>query len=365
MIKTKPLVYLGMSGGVDSSVAAVLLTQAGYRVHGVHLRLWAPLHKVKEAEQTIARFEQVCATLGITHEVLDYREQFQEDVINVYLQELKDGITPNPCVQCNRKIKWGKLLDYALSNGASYLASGHYGILERDATGLVRLYKGKDAKKDQSYFLSALPQSTFQHMLFPLGEYLKTHTRAMAIEAGLPDFSKLDSQDLCFLEAGGQAEFLKRYAPESLIPGPIRTADGKQIGEHMGLPLYTIGQRKGIRIAAPEPYYVVAKDVSTNTLVINISANLNRDLVMATDLNWISGEPPDLSRPYQVKIRSAAQPVLGLCSIIGNGDIIVKLEKPLRDITAGQRIVIYDENLCLGSAEIFSAGKSQELEDTK
>lgn len=362
MINTKPLVYLGMSGGVDSSVAAVLLSQAGYRVHGVHLRLWSPLHKVKEAEQTIERFEQVCATLDLTHEVLDYREQFQEDVIGHYLQELKEGRTPNPCIHCNRKIKWGALLDYARSKGADYLASGHYAILERDESGLVRLYKGKDAKKDQSYFLSALPQSTFQYMLFPLGEYLKSQVRAKAVEAGLPDFSKLESQDLCFLEAGGQAEFLKRYAPESLTPGPIRTADGMLVGEHAGLPLYTIGQRKGIRVAAPEPYYVVAKDVCTNTLVIDVSARLNRDVIKATDLNWVSGEAPDLTKPYQMKIRSAAQPVLGRCSIIGNSDIIVKLEKSLRDITAGQRLVIYDGDLCLGSAEIVGAADSQELE---
>jgi tRNA-specific 2-thiouridylase len=362
MINTKPLVYLGMSGGVDSSVAAVLLSQAGYRVHGVHLRLWSPLHKVKEAEQTIERFEQVCATLDLTHEVLDYREQFQEDVIGHYLQELKEGRTPNPCIHCNRKIKWGALLDYACSKGADYLASGHYAILGRDESGLVRLYKGKDVKKDQSYFLSALPQSTFQYMLFPLGEYLKSQVRAKAVEAGLPDFSKLESQDLCFLEAGGQAEFLKRYAPESLTPGPIRTADGMLVGEHVGLPLYTIGQRKGIRVAAPEPYYVVAKDVCTNTLVIDVSARLNRDVVKATDLNWVSGEAPDLTKPYQMKIRSAAQPVLGRCSIIGNSDIIVKLEKSLRDITAGQRLVIYDGDLCLGSAEIVGAADSQELE---
>ncbi|MGB4595181.1 MAG: tRNA 2-thiouridine(34) synthase MnmA [Anaerolineaceae bacterium] len=361
----KPLVYLGMSGGVDSSVSAIVLLEAGYRVHGVHLRLWSPLHKVKEAEQTIERFEQVCAKLGLTHEVLDYREQFQEDVISQYLRELKSGLTPNPCVHCNRKIKWGALLEYARSNGAEYLASGHYSILKRDAHGVVELYKGKDAKKDQSYFLSALPQSTFQSMLFPLGEYHKTQVRAIAVEAGLPDFSKLDSQDLCFLEAGGQEEFLKRYASESLVPGPICTSDGKLIGEHMGLPLYTIGQRKGIRVAAPEPYYVLEKDVATNTLVVDISANLNRDVIRATDLSWVSGEAPDFTKPNQMKIRSAAQPVLGRFSTIGNSDIIVKLDKSLRDITAGQRLVIYDGDLCLGSAEIVSAADSQEFEVIK
>lgn len=364
-MKTKPLVYLGMSGGVDSSVAALLLLEAGYRVHGVHLRLWSPIEKVNEAEQTLERFEQVCATLGLTHEVLDYREQFQQNVITYYLRELEAGRTPNPCIRCNRTIKWGALLEYALSNEAEYLASGHYAMLKRDEAGTVQLIKSRDAKKDQSYFLSALTQSTFRHMLFPLSEYTKSEVRKMAIAAGLPDFSKLDSQDLCFLEEGGQEEFLKRYAVDNLTPGPIRTTNGKVVGEHKGLPLYTIGQRKGIRVAAAEPFYVVAKDIPNNTLVIDIGANLNRAVIQAADLNWISGTAPDLSRPYQVKIRSAAQPVSGMCRIHGNSDIIVKLEKPLRDITAGQRLVIYDGDLCLGSAEIVGAADSQNLEVIK
>ena len=354
-----------MSGGVDSSVAALLLSEAGYRVHGVHLRLWSPNEKVHETEQTLDRFEQVCQKLGLTHEVLDYREQFQQNVITYYVQELQAGRTPNPCIRCNRTIKWGALLEYAISNGANYLASGHYAILKRDENGLVSLHKGRDPRKDQSYFLSALSQLTLTHMLFPLGEYTKSEVRQMARAADLPDFSKLDSQDLCFLEAGGQAEFLKRYASESLTPGPIRTTDGRVVGEHMGLPLYTIGQRKGIRVAGAEPFYVVAKDIPNNTLVIDIGAKLNRDVIQANDLNWISGVTPDLSRPYQVKIRSAAHPVSGMCSNNGNSDIIVKLEKPLRDITAGQRLVIYDGDLCLGSAEIVGAADSQNLEVIK
>lgn len=353
MTAKKPLVFLGMSGGVDSSVAALLLVEAGFEVHGVHLRLWSPVEKMEESRQTLERFEQVCTRLGLTHETLDYRESFKQTVIDYYVKELRAGRTPNPCVQCNRQIKWGALLDYALAHGADYLASGHYAILKRSTEGLVSLYKARDTKKDQSYFLSALNQDTFRHMLFPLGEYTKSEVRAKAIAEGLPDFSRLDSQDLCFLEAGGQVEFLKRYAPESLQSGPIRTADGRLVGEHQGLPLYTIGQRKGIRVAAAEPFFVARKDVEKNTLYIDTSDHLGKDTILGTDLNWISGVAPDLTKPYQVKIRSGAVPVLGSCCINANGDIIVRLEKPLRDITAGQRLVIFDRDLCLGSAEII------------
>lgn len=355
-------VFLGMSGGVDSSVAALLLTRAGYRVHGVHLRMWSSHGQVAKAEQAIERFEAVCRLLGVSYEVLDYRVSFQSLVIEHYFAELRAGRTPNPCVRCNRLIKWGMLLDYARSKGADYLSSGHYAILKRDSAGVMRLYKAKDPGKDQSYFLSALSQETFRYMLFPLGDYLKGEVRDIAIGAGLPDFSEVESQDLCFLEAGGQEEFLKRYAPNMLLPGPIRNLAGDLLGKHIGLPLYTIGQRKGIQVAAGEPYYVVAKDVASNTLIVDISARLYRDTIYASDVNWVSGSAADLSKKYQVKIRSGARPVDCCCEITRKGDIIVKLDKPLRDITAGQRLVIYDGELCLGSAEIVRAADNQCVE---
>jgi tRNA-specific 2-thiouridylase len=352
--KNHPVVFVAMSGGVDSTIAAFLLQQSGYTVRGVHLLLWPPGPHPAPSAATL-RAEDAARRMGIDFQILDWREQFQAKVIDPYLNELSDGLTPNPCVRCNRQIKWGALLRFALAQGAEQLASGHYARLVRGEDGLVSLWRGRDRSKDQSYFLSALNQDTFQHMLFPLADMTKAEVRQLAAGLDLPSFEGQESQDLCFLGAGGQEEFLQTYAPQLLEPGEIVDSSGAHIGQHPGLALFTVGQRRNIRVAGPEPYYVLRKDLEHNRLVVGFKDELSADGILATDVNWISGSAPDLSRTYQMKIRSAASPAEGQVQILPNGDIITRLEKPLRDITAGQRLVIYDGDQCLGSALIIES----------
>ena len=344
------LVYVGLSGGVDSAVAALLLKREGYEVRGVHLRLWEVTPGIRSADVASAQF--VAEQLQIPLEVLDWREHFRQEVIHPYLAVLSAGKTPNPCMICNRKIKWGRLWQHVQAQGAQFLASGHYAQLIRN-NGLVELHKAGSPAKDQAYFLSILDQATFQHMLLPLGAYAKPQVRAIAADAGLKVSTRKDSEDLCFLKGLDQAGFLRHYAADLLQPGPIRNRQGQQLGEHHGLPLYTIGQRKGIRVAAEAPLYVMEKDVPNNTLIVGRAAELAHSQIFTGKPNWISGRAPDLTQAYEVKIRAAATPARAKLQISESGDIIATLEKPLRDITAGQYLVIYDCDLCLGSAEIL------------
>lgn len=346
------LVYVGLSGGVDSAVAALLLKRQGYEVRGVHLRLWEAIPGTISEDVASAQF--VAGQLQIPLEILDWRKDFEQEVIDPYLAVLAAGKTPNPCMICNRKIKWGRLWQHAQTQGAQFLASGHYARLVVNH-GQVELHKAANLAKDQAYFLSILDQDTFQHMLLPLGEFSKPQVRAIAAEAGLQVSARKDSEDLCFLKGFNQAGFLRHYAPELLQPGPIQDREGRLLGQHQGLPLYTIGQRKGIRVAAEAPLFVMEKEIVTNTLVVGRAAELAHSQIITGKANWISGQAPDLEGSYEVKIRAAALPVRAKLQIFKSGDMIATLEKPLRDITAGQYLVIYDEDLCLGSAEILES----------
>lgn len=348
----KGLVYVGVSGGVDSAVASLLLKQQGYEVRGVHLRLWEAIPGRISEDVPSAQF--VAEQLEMPLEVLDWRDRFRQEVIEPYLAVLSAGKTPNPCMICNRKIKWGSLWQHVQAQGAKFLASGHYAQLLR-VGGLVELHKATSLAKDQAYFLSILNQDTFQHMLLPLGTYSKPQVRAIAAEAGLKVSTRKDSEDLCFLKGLDQAGFLRQYAADLLLPGPIHDRQGRQLGEHQGLPLYTIGQRKGIRVAAEAPLYVMEKEVTSNTLIVGRAAELAHSQIIAGMPNWISGQVTALEQSYEVKIRAAATPVRAKLQISESGDMIATLEKPLRDITAGQYLVIYDGDLCLGSAEILSS----------
>ena len=344
-----------MSGGVDSSVAAGLLIKEGYDVYGISMRLWRYCPQRTNAEDPLERAQAVANKLGIRLEIIDYEDVFYEQVVGSYLNDLKQGLTPNPCLVCNRLIKWGALLEHVQGEGADYLASGHYARLERDTEDQVRLYKGLDTQKDQSYVLSVLSQAQLKHAMLPLGMLHKADVKQIAEEMALPMQNSLESQDLCFLNGEKQRDFLRQFAPEMLQPGLILDQNGKELGEHEGLAFYTIGQRKGLRIAAPRPLYVLRKDLELNQLVVGYADELETQALLAVKANWITEQTPQSEKQYQVKIRYRAKPVGAKIKLVNTDRFVVQFEKGLRDITPGQRAVVYDGELCLGSGEIKSS----------
>lgn len=351
----QPRVVVAMSGGVDSSVAAGLLVEQGYRVVGMMLRLWNETGKEDEnkccAPDAIAQARRVCAILDIPFYVIDAQEIFRQVVVEAFLQGYRSGETPNPCVFCNRFIRWEYLLNQAEGIGAEKLATGHYARVERDGDGW-RLLKGNDGLKDQSYVLSRLTQEQLGRSLFPLGELTKTEVRQVARRMGLPVAERADSQDLCFLGDGDYRGFLSRHAPETVNPGEIVNAQGEVLGSHEGLAFYTIGQRKGIRLAASEPMYVIRKNVQKNQLIVGFSAELGSSRFRVVDLNWIGMDAPVSPIKAEVKIRYKAQPVEVVIEPVSQMTASVATTQPLRDITPGQLAVFSQGERVIGSGFI-------------
>jgi tRNA-uridine 2-sulfurtransferase len=348
-------VVVGMSGGVDSSVAALVLKQQGYDVIGMMLRLWTePDRECDNAcctPESMAAARRVAALLDIPFYVVDIRELFHREIVNFFIEGYRQGVTPNPCIRCNQMIRWGFLLNEAKKLGADYMATGHYARLEKDINGQVLLKKGRDENKDQSYVLSGLTQEQLQSTLLPIGAMEKPAVRQLARDFNLPTAEKQDSQDLCFLAGDDYRQFLRRTAPELSIPGLIKDSRGNILGKHTGLPDYTIGQRKGLG-AIQEPYYVIRKDTETNTLIIGKKEELGSDELVINGMNWINGQPETRPENVTVKIRYKAPAVEAAISLRENGSICVKFEKPLRDITPGQQAVLYEDDHCLGGGLI-------------
>src|SRR5215216_3075172 len=261
-------VVVAMSGGVDSSVAAALLKEQGYDVIGMMLRLWSEPGKEDSnrccTPDSMAQARRVAAKLDIPFYVVDAKDVFHNTVVQYFLEGYVRGETPNPCLICNRQIRWTFLLDHALALGADFMATGHYARIQR-VEGSAQLLRAVDKNKDQSYVLHVLTQEKLKYALFPVGDYPKPEIRAIAEKYGLPTASRKDSQDLCFLAGEDYRNFLQRNAAEILKPGEILTRDGRSVGEHTGLANYTIGQRKGLGIASPVPLYVLGKNSTTNT----------------------------------------------------------------------------------------------------
>ncbi|GAB4478381.1 MAG: tRNA 2-thiouridine(34) synthase MnmA [Anaerolineae bacterium] len=355
-----------MSGGVDSSVSAALLVEQGYEVIGLMMRLWA-----EPGDFTSARRDNRCCTrdqmidaalvarqLGIPFEVIDARNVFKQQVVDRFIEGYAQGITPNPCLACNRHIRFTFLLDEALKRGASYLATGHYARITRSANGLYELRKGADESKDQSYVLSVLTQDQLRHAMFPVGGLTKPEVRALAGHFGLRTAGKGESMDLCFVADGDYRRFLSVYAPQAAAPGPIMLADGRVVGEHSGLPRYTIGQRKGLGISWPEPLYVIRKDVQANALIVGTRAELGGDTLLAQGMNWIAGSAPTEPFAAEVKIRYRAAPARCTVEPRPADEALIRLDKPLPDITPGQGAVIYDGDRVVGSGIIAAAGSA-------
>jgi tRNA-specific 2-thiouridylase len=353
-----PKVVVAMSGGVDSSVAAALLKQQGYEVIGMMLRLWSEPGKEESnrccTPDSMAQARRVAAKLDIPFYVVDAKDVFRATVVQYFLDGYAAGGTPNPCLVCNRSIRWEFLLNHALALGADFMATGHYARRKTEDGGRIALLRAVDASKDQSYVLHVLTQEKLQRALFPVGDYPKTEIRQIAESFELPTASRKDSQDLCFLAGDDYRNFLQRNTADLFQPGEIVTRDGKVLGQHNGLANYTIGQRKGLGVASPVPLYVLTKHATRNTLVVGTEEELGSTSLIARDVNWVSGEAPSAPFRAEVKIRYTARPAWAEVTPAENGtQARVAFEGPARDVTAGQAAVFYVGDEVLGGGIII------------
>lgn len=358
---------VGMSGGVDSSVAAVKLKKEGHEVVGVHMILWAEdIHKNKccnTADLMFAR--QVADRYEIPFYTMDFREVFKKRIVeDAYLKVYEQGLTPNPCVSCNRNIRFGALLEKAMELGMDKVCTGHYAKIDEEE-GIYKLRAGKDNTKDQSYFLHRVTQDKLSKMHFPLGDMLKSEVMELGKEWDVMNQKrfKRESQDLCFLPEKTPEPFLKRHLDkEKWQEGDIVTEDGEAVGEHRGLPFYTIGQRKGLEIGGlAEPLYVIGKNEEDNQVVVGKKADGYSRRIHLRNCNLID-ENLDESKTYGIKIRYAGQSHHGRFKKIGEAyqddsgnlwDAEIELEEAIQGITPGQYAVIYDKDTCLGGGEII------------
>jgi tRNA-specific 2-thiouridylase len=345
-----------MSGGVDSSVAAALLKEQGYDVIGMMLRLWSEPGKEESnrccTPDSMAQARRVAAKLDIPFYVVDAKDVFRQTVVQYFLDGYARGETPNPCLVCNRQIRWTFLLEHALALGADFMATGHYVRIQQDEGGIVKLLRAVDRSKDQSYVLYVLTQEKLARALFPIGDYPKPEIRVIAEKYGLPTATRKDSQDLCFLAGDDYRNFLQRNAAEMLKPGEILTRDGQSVGEHTGLANYTIGQRKGLGIASAVPLYVLGKDARTNALIVGRREELGARELMAREVNWLVGEAPKEPFRAEVKIRYTAREAEALVTPLGQDQAQVRFDAPQRDITAGQAAVFFQGEVLIGGGMI-------------
>lgn len=350
-------VAVAMSGGVDSSVAAALLVEQGEDVFGVMLRLWSAGEEGGAANrccspQDVADARRVAQQLGIPFYVLDARETFKRFVVDFFLDGYAKGVTPNPCLECNRHIRWGFLLDHAVALGATHLATGHYArAVERDGCWL--LHRAVDRDKDQSYVLSVLGQGQLARALFPIGDYTKDEVRAHARRLGLPVADRRESQDLCFLGDADYRAFVRAYAASPPTDGPIVDRLGRILGRHHGLADYTIGQRRGLGISAPQPLYVVDKQAANNTLVVGPREALGRRTFFVRNANWVAGTPPASPFEASVRVRYKAKEVRASVQALRSDQVRVDMAESVPDVTPGQAAVFYDGPVCLGGGIIL------------
>jgi tRNA-specific 2-thiouridylase len=352
-------VVVAMSGGVDSSVAAALLVEAGHDVTGVMVHLWAEEENRCCSSEAVEDARRVANRLGIAFHVVDYEHEFHECVVRYFVAEYARGRTPNPCLACNQTIRFQRLLRHARDLGAGAMATGHYARIDEQG-GRYRLRMGVDRRKDQSYVLYMLGQDHLRHLRFPLGEHTKGQVREMARERGLPVADKDESMEICFVTDNDYRRFLVEHAPETARPGPILDSAGQEIGRHRGLAFYTIGQRRGLgNLAArgvggegPEPYYVLRLDVDQNAVIAGPAAELGRQSLEAERVSYVSGEAPPAPVQVQAKIRYRAALAEATWMPIGQARAWVAFRRPLRDITPGQAVVAYQGDVVLGGGII-------------
>jgi tRNA-uridine 2-sulfurtransferase len=363
-------VIVGMSGGVDSSVAAWLLLQQGYDVQGLFMSNW---DEDEDGYCTAAEDYQdarsVCEQLGVPLHRVSFAGEYRERVFAYFLEEYRAGRTPNPDVLCNREIKFGVSFDYARRLGAEWVATGHYARVEHGADGTSpRLLRGLDPGKDQSYFLHAMPSQALKRTLFPIGSLQKADVRRMARALALPVFDKKDSTGICFIGERPFAEFLAQYLPAQ--PGEIETAEGRKVGEHRGLMYYTLGQRQGLRIggrndASEDAWYVADKDLRRNVLVVvqgHDHPALLRSELLASQLSWVAGAPPAAEFECTSKVRYRQHDQDCKVRVLAGSRCAVEFADPQRAVTPGQYVVFYRGEECLGGGVIeASQGQPQPL----
>ena len=352
-------IVVGMSGGVDSSVAALLLKRRGFDVVGLFMKNWEDDDDDEycSTRQDFIDCASVAEVIGIDLEAVNFSAEYKERVFGAFLAEYSAGRTPNPDVLCNAEIKFKAFLDHALALGAKHIATGHYARV-RTAEGRVELLKAVDSSKDQSYFLHRLTQAQLARVVFPVGELRKTEVRRIAREAGLPNFARRGSTGICFIGERPFREFLNRYLPKK--PGPMRTPEGKTVGEHIGLSFYTIGQRKGVGIgglkdSAGGPWYVCGKDLEKNELIVVQGHDhplLLSQKLRAEDLAWVSGAAPQASSSYGAKTRYRQADADCRIDRIGDEDLEVEFSAPQWAVTPGQSVVLYRGEACLGGGVI-------------
>lgn len=355
-------VIVGMSGGVDSSVSALLLKQQGYQVEGLFMKNWDEDDGTEycTAKADLADAEMVCERIGIKLHTANFASEYWDNVFEHFLEEYKAGRTPNPDILCNREIKFKVFMEYARMLGGELIATGHY-VRRTDIDGRAHLLKGLDPNKDQSYFLHAVGEAEFAKSLFPVGELEKPEVRRIAEEHGLVTHNKKDSTGICFIGERRFKDFLQQYLPAQ--PGQIQTSDGKVIGEHMGLMYHTIGQRQGLGIggvkgANEEPWFVAQKDLERNVLVVVQGTDhplLYTNHLVAQQPHWINGTPPSSSIKCMAKTRYRQPDQACTVQILENGLLDVHFDQPQRAVTPGQSVVFYQGDICLGGAVIEQA----------
>ena len=349
---------IAMSGGVDSSVAAYLMQERGYEAIGVTMHLFDN-EDIGITDKTCCSLSDtddarsVAARLGIPFYVLNFKEDFRRNVIDRFVSAYAEGKTPNPCIDCNRYLKFGKLITKMRELGFDYVVTGHYARISFDeGRGRYILRKAKDAHKDQSYVLYSLTQEQLSHVLLPLGELTKPEVRDIAEKHGFVNARKRDSQDICFVPDGDYARFIKENCGVSFDEGDFVDRDGSFIARHKGIIHYTVGQRRGLGIAAKAPYYVLSKDAAANRVVLGSHEDLFTDSLTAEDLNFISVDKLTGSMQVSAKIRYSSRETPAVIAPLENGDVRVQFDEPQRAVTPGQTVVFYDGDIVVGGGTI-------------